>query len=227
MEIEYSRDLHLNYMIISESASGAVDPYCLKMLKAEGLEGILPLEQRMIDNKAFYYYDITAKEMKYDGEYRQMFVKLVEEIKSIADAIRLSFQTDIVIANLNVLDSMLHDDTSSLQRDLKAKKKTEMDELIFEDVTLNVHTGELFCGSHNISLSFKELEIMKILLSNPKMFITKEVLLIHVWGSETDVDENNVEAYISFLRKKLKFIKSRITIKNKKRLGYRLEEVEC
>lgn len=99
-----------------------------------------------------------------------------------------------------------------------------MDVLIYGELRLNIHTGELTYNRQCVNLSFKELEIMKMFLSNPKMILTKELLLVQVWGIESDVLENSVEAYISFLRKKLKFINSHITIKNRKRLGYMLEE---
>ncbi len=62
MEIEYSRDLYHSYMIIREPESGEGEPYCLRMLRAEGLKGILPLERRIIDNCVQYYYDITSKQ---------------------------------------------------------------------------------------------------------------------------------------------------------------------
>lgn len=89
------------------------------------------------------YYNITAKDMQHDGEYRQMFVKLLEEIKSISAAMGLSFQKDIVAANLKVVDSMLPDTTASLQKDLQAGKKTEMDGLVFEVVRLAEQHGVL------------------------------------------------------------------------------------
>jgi len=101
-----------------------------------------------------------------------------------------------------------------------------INEMVYEDVTLNIHTCELSCKSQSVNLSYKEFEIMKMFLLNPKVIMTKETLLVNVWGIESEVDENNLEAYISFLRKKLKFVGSKITIKNRKKLGYRLEEAE-
>ena len=48
-----------------------------------------------------------------------------------------------------------------------------------------------------------------------------------VWGMESEATDNNVEVYISFLRKKLKFLKSRVGIKNLQKIGYRLEVEPC
>lgn len=62
MEVEYRRDLHHNYMVVPQSEEKKGESYCIKMLEAEGMEGILKLEQRCINNKVFYYYDITAKQ---------------------------------------------------------------------------------------------------------------------------------------------------------------------
>lgn len=62
MEIEYSRDLHHNYMLIKEPETKEEDAYCLRMLKAEGMNGVISLERRNIDNQVLYYYDITAKQ---------------------------------------------------------------------------------------------------------------------------------------------------------------------
>ncbi len=55
------------------------------------------------------------------------------------------------------------------------------------------------------------------------MTITKEMIINKVWGAESDVSDNNVEVYISFLRKKLRYLKSTVTLKNIQKLGYRLE----
>lgn len=82
------------------------------------------------------YYNITAKGMQNSDEHRQMFIKLSEEIKSLAEAMKLSIQTDIVTANLKLADALLPETTASLQKDLAAGKETEVDGLIFEVVRL-------------------------------------------------------------------------------------------
>ena len=64
---------------------------------------------------------------------------------------------------------------------------------------------------------------MRILMANPKLVVPKEDLLVKVWGAQSDVEDNNVEAYISFLRKKLQFIGSRVTVGTLRKVGYRLE----
>ena len=73
-------------------------------------------------------------------------------------------------------------------------------------------------------MSFKEFELMKLLMSNPGIILSKETLIVKVWGSESDAEDNNVEAYISFLRKKLFFLGSSITIGTVRKVGYKLEE---
>lgn len=80
-----------------------------------------------------------------------------------------------------------------------------LDELIFEDLTLNLSTSDLLCNGKSIHLNFKECEILKLLMSNPKIAVTKEDLITKVWGYDSNATDNNVEAYISFLRKKFTF----------------------
>lgn len=74
-----------------------------------------------------------------------------------------------------------------------------------------------------IGLSFKESEIAKIIFSSPGIIVSKNELITRVWGYDSDVSDNNVEAYISFLRRKLSFIESELVISSVKKLGYRLE----
>ena len=61
-------------------------------------------------------------------------------------------------------------------------------------------------------------------MSKPEVIISKEEIITKVWGYESDAGSNNVEAYISFLRKKLHFINSDTEIKSIKKMGYRLEK---
>lgn len=83
------------------------------------------------------------------------------------------------------------------------------------------------CGEESMHLSYKEFEVMRIFLSNPNITVTKESLIINVWGIDSEAEDNNVEAYISFLRKKLKFLSSKVTIMNLQKIGYRLEVMLC
>ena len=98
-----------------------------------------------------------------------------------------------------------------------------VEELNFEDLTLNLSANDLSCGAKRIHLAYKEFEILRILMSNQKTIISKEMLISKVWGDDSDAEDNNVEAYISFLRKKLHFVGSRVSIVTIRKFGYRLE----
>ena len=63
-----------------------------------------------------------------------------------------------------------------------------------------------------------------MLMSTPNGIVPKEDLLLKVWGTESDAEDNNVEVYISFLRKKLFFLGSNVTIETVRKLGYHLGE---
>ena len=98
-----------------------------------------------------------------------------------------------------------------------------IEELAFGDLLLKFSSNDLWCGPKSIHLSFKEFEILKILMSNPKSIISKDQLISQVWGSNSDAEDNNVEAYISFLRKKFFFLGSKVSIGVVRKVGYRLE----
>ncbi|MDO4850434.1 MAG: response regulator transcription factor [Actinomycetota bacterium] len=98
------------------------------------------------------------------------------------------------------------------------------EKLEFGDIRLDLDSCELTCGAKSIHLGFKEFSILKILMANPGQAIPKGTLLAKVWGIDSDAEENNVEAYISFLRKKLAFLKSNVHIDTLRKVGYRLEK---
>lgn len=105
------------------------------------------------------------------------------------------------------------------------RRRTDLvyDEFTYCDITLDTSNYTLKCGSKVVSLGAKEYEIMRLLLSNPAQVISKDVIISKVWGLDSDITENNVEAYMSFLRKKLAFLESKVTISIKRLLGYYLE----
>lgn len=102
-----------------------------------------------------------------------------------------------------------------------------LEELNYQDLTLALSANDLWCKGKSVHLGYKEFEILKILMSNPRMIISKDTLITKVWGMEADVEDNNVEAYISFLRKKLSFLGSQVAILTIRKVGYRLEAGEA
>ncbi len=97
------------------------------------------------------------------------------------------------------------------------------DEIRFEDLIIHKKSCTLSCGSHSVDLNKKELEMLSMLLVKKGEIIPKEIFIVRVWGDDSDVTDNNVEAYISFIRKKLKYIGSGVKIKVVRKMGYKLE----
>ena len=93
----------------------------------------------------------------------------------------------------------------------------------YEDLSLNLRNGKISCQNNEMTISGKELELLEILMINKKQTISRETLANKIWGYNSDTEYNNVEVYISFLRKKLKLLKSRVEIKTVRGIGYILE----
>lgn len=99
-------------------------------------------------------------------------------------------------------------------------------EVLFEklttgDLVLNLESYDLTCGSKSIHLSYKEFSLAKVLMANAGQVVSKDMLIAKVWGVESSAEDNNVEAYVSFLRKKMKFLGSTARIETLRRAGYR------
>ena len=88
---------------------------------------------------------------------------------------------------------------------------------------LNLDSGDLNCGDSSVHLSFRELELCRLFMSNISHTFPKSQLLDKLWGLDSNADENSVEAYVSFLRKKLDFLESDLHISTIRLLGYRME----
>ena len=96
--------------------------------------------------------------------------------------------------------------------------------LEYSDLKLDLSTGKIISNGNEISISGKELELLEILLMNKKQIISKETLINKIWGYDIDAEYNYVEVYASFLRRKLKLLKSKVKIKAVRGMGYKLEE---
>ena len=105
----------------------------------------------------------------------------------------------------------------------RRKGTVVLDQLAYGDVVLDLNTVTLRCGTKDVQLSPKEFQIARLLLSEPQMTFSKELLITRGWGLDSEATDNNVEAYISFLRKKLRYLGSKVSIRNLQKIGYRLE----
>lgn len=106
----------------------------------------------------------------------------------------------------------------------RRKGEVVINDISFSDLTLSTATYDLSANGKSIRLGFKEFEVLKILMSNPNIVIRKEDLISKVWGMDSEAEDNNVEVYISFLRKKLFFLGSAAEITTVRKVGYRIEE---
>lgn len=96
--------------------------------------------------------------------------------------------------------------------------------LSFGDITLDTNTLSLTCtgNGQSVRLGEKEYKIMEYLISNKGQILTREQLALKIWGMESDAEYNNVEVYMSFTRKKLKFLNAKTEIKAVRGVGYEL-----
>lgn len=107
---------------------------------------------------------------------------------------------------------------------LKRNSKLEDTNTIeFEDLKLDLKTGQMICKENQITINGKELELLETLLVNKNQIISRETLANKIWGYDSEAEYNNVEVYISFLRKKLKILKTNVKIKAIRGIGYKLE----
>ena len=109
---------------------------------------------------------------------------------------------------------------------LLRRQGAQVDILQYGNTTLDLTGYVLSTEKISIRLSKKEFDVMRRLMQFQGRSIRKDVLLTQVWGFESNATENNVEAYVGFLRKKLKSIGSDLKIESIRLLGYHLEVME-
>ncbi len=102
------------------------------------------------------------------------------------------------------------------------------EELEFGDVLLDYKTPAVInkTSGESIKINNKEFQLLEYFMMNHSQVLSKEMIYDRVWGMESDALSNNLEAYISFVRKKLKAIESNVTIKSIRNMGYRMEIVD-
>ncbi|MBD2447749.1 response regulator transcription factor [Nostoc sp. FACHB-152] len=96
--------------------------------------------------------------------------------------------------------------------------------LIFEDLSLNRRTREVYRANRLIELTAKEFDLLDYLLSHPRQVITRDRILEEVWGYDFMGDSNIIEVYIRYLRLKLETNDEKRLIQTVRGVGYVLRE---
>jgi len=98
--------------------------------------------------------------------------------------------------------------------------------LSYGDIELNPNTLDVYCGKKTYKLTLKESQLLELLINMKGMVISKNSIIEKLWGFDGEADDNHVEVYISFLRKKLVALNSTNTIQTMRGLGYVLKTIK-
>ena len=98
--------------------------------------------------------------------------------------------------------------------------------LSFGDLELSEESGSLRCGERSVQLGAKELQLARILIASGETVVPRETLYLRGWGYDSEAEGNVVEVYMSFLRRKLAHLRSRVKITAVRGMGYHLKEDE-
>lgn len=99
------------------------------------------------------------------------------------------------------------------------------EELELGDIRFNPMKRELLSGKGCLRLSSREAHILETLMKHKNIVITKDILIDRIWGFQADIETNNVEVYMSYLRKKLSQVSDQVVIETIRGSGYCLREV--
>lgn len=82
------------------------------------------------------------------------------------------------------------------------------------------------CTGKSMKIAGKEMQLLELFLMNQNQVLEKEQIATKIWGFESDAEYNNVEVYVSFLRRKFNYLHVNVRIRAVRGVGYILEECE-
>ena len=169
--------------------------------KLNGFEILKEIRNKNINSKVIM---LTAKAMLDD--------KLTGFDSGADDYVTKPFHIEELVARINV----------QLR---KKSNRVNTDYIEYSDLKLNIKNSTLTCTTTNesIELVCKEFLLLEYLINNSNQIVSKDILYDKVWGLDNEIESNNLEAYISFIRRKINAIGSIVKIKAIRGLGYKLE----
>ena len=123
------------------------------------------------------------------------------------------------------LTKPFHMDELVARVNIQLKRNGNKNNLSFGDLVLNTTTLKVTCAKTNevVELIKKEFQLLEYFINNPNQVLSKEQIYDRVWGIENEIESNNLEAYLSFIRRKLRVIESKVVIKSVRGMGYKIE----
>ena len=163
-----------------------------------GFEILDNIKNKNIDSKIIM---LTAKSTLED--------KLNGLTNGCVDYMTKPFHIDELVARINI----------------QLNNKENKNILKYKDIELDIKNSYIYCNKTNIKLELvcKELRILEVFIRNKEQVLSKELIYDKVWGIDNEIESNNLEAYLSFIRKKLSSIGSNVIIKSVRGLGYKME----
>ena len=106
---------------------------------------------------------------------------------------------------------------------LRRRTESVDTKLTFGDITLELSSCMLSCGEEKTRLTNKEFQMLEMLITADGGIISVERFMDKIWGYDSETEQNVVWVYVSYLRKKLSGIGSKVEIEAHRNLGYSLE----
>ena len=181
--------------------SGIYDLIILDIMlpKVNGLDILKQIKAEGIEAKVIM---LTAK-----GELEDRLLGFSEGAN---DYVPKPFHIDELVARVN----------AQLRIEKVVKNVLEFGDIILEYKDSSVVNKET---QESVNVNNKEFQLLEYFMTNPNQILSKEMIYDRVWGMESDALSNNLEAYLSFVRKKLRIIDSGVSIKSIRNMGYKME----
>ncbi|WP_053957315.1 response regulator transcription factor [Inediibacterium massiliense] len=212
---------------------------------SEALEYILKKNNYIVDTA---FDGITGQEMAETGIYNIIIldrmlpgkegVEVLKAIRSqrITTPVLILTAKDAIKDRVEGLNSGADDyvikpfSNQELLARVRALGRRQTETIINEEIKIgniifNTLKGEINIDGKITKLSSKESQIFEILIKNKNMVVTKEQLLEKIWGFQSDIELNNIEVYLSYLRKKLALLNCNVIIETFRGRGYCVKEI--
>lgn len=172
--------------------------------RMNGFEILEEMREDEIDTKVIMLTAKSEIDDKLNGLY-----------KGADDYITKPFHMEELVARVNI----------QLKKVSSSKVK---DFIELGNLRLNLKSSTIECTTslESMEIGRKEFLLLEYFMNNKNQIISKDQIYTKIWGIDNEIESNNLEAYLSFIRKKLKSIGSNVTIKANRGLGYKIEVEE-